>query len=87
MIHGRTLSSLCRPGGASGTFSMRFKGPTFLLALKNPPGPVQCALMEPAEGTEPESDVLESLGFPELDEDNTRRIVAIAASPSGKPDS
>ena len=31
--------------------------------------------------------LVESLGFPELDEDNTRRIVAIAASPSGKPDS
>ena len=64
-----------------------FKGPPFLLALKNPPGPVQCVLMKPAEGTEPESDVLESLDFPELDGDNTRRTAAAAVSPSGKPDS
>lgn len=66
---------------------MGFKGPTFLLALKNPPGPVRCVLMKPAEGTEPESDVLESLDFPELDGDNTRRTAATAVSPSGKPDS
>ena len=66
---------------------MGFKGSPFLLALKNPPGPVQCVLMKPAEGTEPESDVLESLDFPELDGDNTRRTAAAAVSPSGKPDS
>ena len=87
MTHGRALSFLCRPGGASRTFSMGFKGPPFLLALKNPPGPVQRVLMETAEGTEPESDVLESLDFPELDGDSARRTVAFAMSLSGKLDS
>lgn len=42
---------------------MAFEGPPLLLALKNPPGPVQCVLIESAEGTEPEPEVLESLHF------------------------
>ena len=42
---------------------MALEGPPLLLALKNPPGPVQCVLIESAEGTEPDPDVLESLDF------------------------
>ena len=63
--------------------SMGFPGLPPLLAPTNPPGPVQGVLDELAESAEPDADFLEALHLPELEGDNTQRIVAFAVSPPG----
>lgn len=67
------------------TSSMGFPGLPPLLAPTNPPGPVQGVLDEVAESAEPDADVLEALHLPELEGDNTQRIVAFAVSPPPWP--
>lgn len=64
--------------------SMGFPGLPPLLAPTNPPGPVQGVLDELAESAEPDADFLEALHLPELEGDNTQRIVAFAVSPPAR---